>query len=294
MSNLVIGAGQLFFQPDGASGEILLAQTPSLTLGITPTQLQVFDADTPIEQLLLDTSPRIDRHMKAEVRDISDAALALFFGTTAITLSQNVVTVSGEAIGTLEAGRTYQLGKSLQPSGVRGVSAVSVFANGTALALLTDYTLDSDAGRVTLTATTGFTAGLALTANYTTASNSRSQIKAEGKTLTGALRFVSNNTAGETHDVWVPKARLTPSGNWTLKDRQNPQVLGFDALVLTMAGFAPLYIDGRLRYLLGFDEGGSATAAYTLTAIDGGASNTTYILAGLNGGSSTTVYDFEA
>ncbi len=284
-ANITIGAGRVYFKPDGFSGEYLLAQTPSFNFAVEPVQLEVYDHDAPLEALLLEMTRQIKRSITLQVMDVTDLALGLFFGTAAQAISQGATPVTGEALGVLEKGAIYQLGLTLAATGIRGVTAVTVKANGTALALGSDYTLDASLGRIEIDPNTPAATGATLTADFTPTANSHYQLKADGRALTGALRFISDNTQGERHDFYAPSVRVLPSQNLDLKNK-NPGNLSFAVTIQQPgAGLAPVYIDGLP--IPGLDEGG-ANAVYTTPAIDGGNAQGVYTGILIDGGNAAT------
>lgn len=255
-ANLVIPAGTLYFQREDSNGNLtggehLMAETPGFTIAIAPNQVQAFGADTAIETLILDVTTRVLRTANITTNDISDDALALFTIGTQATVTQAATAVTAEALGTLEKDSYYQLGRTAtRPTGIRGCTAVTLKAAGTAITLGTDYTLDAANGRIYILPTTALNVGAALTVDYTPAANARSQILANGQqTISVGLHLIADNTAGLNRDVYIPRATIVAKGDLALKSRAVTS-LQFDANIKLRTlpdgtVLAPVYIDGR-------------------------------------------------
>ena len=62
----------------------------------------------------------------------------------------------------------------------------------------------------------------------------------------GALRWVSDNTAGENRDAYFPDVVMSPAGDFQWKSRDTVQALGFEiGIQKPVGGRAAVYINGR-------------------------------------------------
>jgi hypothetical protein len=131
----------------------------------------------------------------------------------------------------------------------------TTFADGTATfidmgliikALTTDYTVDTDMGRIYIVTGGGISAGEPLSVSYSTLAKSRSQIiTASTSTIDGALRFIATNPKGIQTDYYMPKVRLSPNGEFQLKGDAWQQ-LSFNLEILKLSDTVEaVYADGR-------------------------------------------------
>ena len=251
--NKVLGAGKLYF--DDGSGYRYLMETPGFNVTTASTKVTDESSDGPIAETDVEIFTKITRTAKITCKDISSANLGIFVVGAAGSVAQAAGAVVAEAHDAVQQGRYYQLGASADdtnPTGVRGISAVAVKNDASpphAYVLDADYQLDTDLGLVYVIPGGGITDDTNLRVNYTTAMNSREQVVANNlEPVEGRLKFIADNTNGENRDLFAPKVRLMPNGDWALKDRANIQMLSFDAEFKTPtdgSGQVALYIDGR-------------------------------------------------
>lgn len=250
MANKVLGAGKLYIDLEDANGNLTgseryLAETPELTMTITPERLEDYSSDGPVAEKDLDIATKISRELKFSTKDITDENIGLFIIGSVATLNQSATPVVDEAVGVAKQGEWMQLGKSVNPSGVRGMSSVTVKDDGVTASLTTGYLLDAAKGRIYIVPGGGIANGSVITASFTPTANSRKQITSDqlGAKFC-ALRFIAENTAGTNKDWYFPRVALNPDGEAGLKSRDNVMQLSFSAPVNTRSGFAQVYIDG--------------------------------------------------
>jgi hypothetical protein len=250
--DIVLGAGYVYFDPEDASGnltgEIYLGDGPGFSFSMSAEKTEIDSSDTPTAETLISITNKVTRASQVGVRHISEQNLAFFIAGDVSTVSQTAVAVTNEAHTVLQ-GRYYQLGSSTSnPSGVRGVGSVVVTneAGDTTYDITDDYLLDTAGGRIFIVEGGAIASAAAqvIHVDYTPVANSRQRVASGTSPKKGALRFVSDNTAGANREVYFPRVELTPSGEAPMKDRANPVELSFDVSVLTRSGYQQVYIDG--------------------------------------------------
>jgi hypothetical protein len=250
-NNYVLGRGKVFFDPyapntTNTTGEDYLGNTPEFSITIESEKLDHFNSDEGVrvkdESVLLE----LNRTGSFTCDNISPANVARFFLGDADTVTDTGITAGSFTITGAVGGRYYQIGTDVNPSGVRKVTINTITDGTDPLVAGTDYTLDSDLGRIYI-----IPGGLGDGANinisdYDTAANTRTQIvTAANAEIEGALRFVAFNAQGDQLDYYMPYVRLTPSGDFALKGDEW-QVLSFDVEILKKDDTTEaIYIDGR-------------------------------------------------
>jgi len=253
--NKVLGAGKLYWEEEDANGdlagsEVLLAETPSLSQSINTERVTDDNSDGAIAEQDLDIATKVIRSLAFSTKDISAKILAMFVLGSEATITQSATPVVAEAVGLAKQGEHMQLGKSINVTGVRGISAVVIKVGAATKVLDTDYTLDAVLGRIFIVAGAGINEGDAILADFTPTANTRQQINTDQLgSKSGALRFIADNTTGDNKDAYIPKVTLSPNGEVNWKSRDTVQDLAFDGSVGTRTAngvtFAQVYIDGR-------------------------------------------------
>ena len=255
MANKVLGAGKLYWEEEDANGdlagnEVLLAETPSLTQNITTERVQDDNSDGAIAEQDLDIPTKVIRSIAFTTKDISSKILSLFMLAGEATVTQTTTPVVAEPVGKAVEGAFMQLGKSLNLTGVRGISAVAIKVGGTTHVLDTDYTLDAALGRIFIIAGGAINDDDDILADFTPDANTRTQVTTDQLgAKTGALRFIADNTTGANKDVYIPKMTLSPNGDLNWKSRDTVQELPFEGSIGTRvvsgSNLAQVYVDGR-------------------------------------------------
>lgn len=253
--NIVLGAGHLFFDEldvnGNLTGETYIAETSNFAMNVSAESLEAWSDDGAIAEKLLDQPTRVTRDGTFNAKSIDDALLNLFFIATKTTQSTTAGAKAATAINAgngVKQGRWYQLGVSASlPAGVRGIENVVIKEGVTAQTLDTDYKLDAATGRIYIVIGGGIADDTVLTADYDETTTSWSELATnDNGAAQGALRFVSDNTAGENRDYYFTKVTLKPDGEYSLKSREDVQQVGFAFAALNPGdGRAALYIDGR-------------------------------------------------
>lgn len=251
-NNYTLGKGRVFFDPynsNGATtGERYLGNCPSVELTVDNETLEHFSSESGIQEKDDEVLLRVTRTTTITCDNLSEENLALFLIGGTATISQTATPVVDESI-TVKKSRHYQLGvSSSNPSGVKGVSSVTVTGSGgtPTYVLDTDYSLDADLGRIYILPGGSITDDSVILVDYTPTANSRTQVASQSLTaVEGALRFVADNPKGTNRDLYAPKVQLKPNGSFQFIGEEWMQV-GFTIEFLKKdSTTAAAYIDGR-------------------------------------------------
>ncbi|MDT3707480.1 MAG: hypothetical protein ROZ09_11680 [Thiobacillus sp.] len=247
MSNYTIPKGKIYFN-DG-TGEEYLGNTPGAELSVETNSLDHYSAESGIREKDDTALVEINRKLAITADDITVRNWSRFIIGNASTLTQASGAVVAESLGAVKQGRYYQIGASAgNPSGVRGISAVTVKVAAVAKTENVDYTVDLILGRLYIIPGGGIADASVVTVDYTKAANTRDQvISASAASVAGALRFVADNPKGANRDIFLPSVSLKPTGTAKLKGEQAEYMqLGFDVEILKKdLTTAAIYIDGR-------------------------------------------------
>lgn len=256
IQNLVVPAGKIYFDPKDSitgllTGERYFGDTPGCSIAVESKSLEVWDSDGQISELVKNIPLSVKRSFKFKAIDITDDNLAMFVVASVNAVAQTGAAVVDESIAGVKQDRYYQVGKSTgNPTGRRGLSAVTVKVGAAVKTLGTDYTVDLVSGRVYIVTGGGIANDATILVSYTYATNSRSQLVSVNTNSVqfGALHFIANNTVGPNRDFYLPSVAVAGDGEAQIKrEGQDGKVLemGFVVNVFTPdAGAAQVYIDG--------------------------------------------------
>lgn len=185
--------------------------------------------------------------------DIRSENVAYWFMGDVTTLTTTALTGETETFAAVAAGDVFQLGRSdTVPSGFRKVSNVVVKDDATptpaTLTLNDDYTVDLDLGILEIVPGSA-AIGSAITVTYDVAASSREQIIAGETQIEGELKFVSFNPKGVQADITIPRARISPNGDFQMlndPDSTAYQTMPLSISVLKKGNLALAYRDGRV------------------------------------------------
>lgn len=152
----------------------------------------------------------------------------------------------------VKAGDLYQLGMSdANPSGHRNVTAVIV-TDGAAGSPQTftpdlDYILNAELGTIYIPVGSAAD-GENIKVEFDVSASTREQIVTGETQIEGALKFIADNPVGPNTDIIVPRARLSPNGDFALVG--DPTSTDYQTMSLSISvlkkGNLPLAIqDGR-------------------------------------------------
>lgn len=249
----VLGAGKIYFDPEDANGNLTgeryMGNTPGFAMPVSSESVESFSSDGPTAEREALAVTRVTRNVSLQCNQINRDNLALFVIGDAAELTQNNTPVVDEAIDGVLQGRYYQLGKPITPTGVRGVTSVTITDDAgtpTQFDVDVDYTLDAAMARIFVVEGGNITDGTNLRADYTPDSNTRDQVTASDvKAAYGALHYIADNTEGPNNDVYIPRVILRPDGEIAWKSRDTFISLGFQMEALKRGTLAQVYIDGR-------------------------------------------------
>lgn len=246
-----LGKGKLYFDPfdsnGNKTGERPFGNCPEFTFTVASENLDHFSSESGIAEKDMSVTLSVERTGSITTDNVSADNLALFVIGDVSSVTQAATPVANEPI-VVKKGRFYQLGVSSgNPQGARNVSSVVVTntAGTTTYVAGTDYNVDLVLGRLEIITTGAIANDATLHVDYTPASNSRERVASSSLAATeGALRFISDNPVGPNRDLYAPKVRLSPSGDfaWIGDDWLSMQL---DIEFLKPATGSAIYVDGR-------------------------------------------------
>jgi hypothetical protein len=249
----VLGRGELYFDAmlpntKTRTGERFIGNVTAFSVSIESETLDHFDSTAGVRQKDDSVLLEINRTGSLTTDNMDGSNFAIFILGTEGAVAQTATPVTGEAINDVTKDRFYQVGATAgNPTGVRGISAVTVRKGVTVLVAGTDYDIDLALGRLYIRpGSVTIVNGDDLTIDYTPAANSREQLKsAAGASIDGSLRFVAKNPKGPVRDVYLPYCRLSPSGELQfIGDEWQAMTFEIDIQKLDDTTEA-IYIDGR-------------------------------------------------
>lgn len=251
----VLGRGELYFDAmtpntTNKTGERFIGNVTAFSLTIESETLDHFDSTQGVREKDDSVLLQINRTGAMTTDNMDTENFALFILGATTTVTQANTPVIDEPINGVLVDRYYQLGVTTgNPSGVRGVSAVTVEDDATPTPATfvagTDYVLDAALGRIYVKPGGAITAGTNLRVSYTPASNTRERIATgAGSKIDGGLRFVSQNPKGPVRDVYIPYCSLSPSGELPFIGDEW-QAMTFNIDINKLEGVEAIYIDGR-------------------------------------------------
>lgn len=253
--NYTLGAGKLYFDrfdADGnKTGELYIGNTTSLTGSFDETREEHYSSDEKERAKDASVVTQSDQSVGFTTDDIQPENLALLWKGTSELLAVAAVTSTVEDF-TVVRGRWYQLGESLAtPTGARAVTITAVTDDaGTPVAIPggaggVNYDVDLELGRIFIKEdATDIVDGDVIKVTYTAEAHSREVIISKGETITGALRYISDNTAGKNRDDYWPYVDLSPDGDYEFKADSWTE-MSFTGEVLKKEGYEKHYVDGR-------------------------------------------------
>jgi len=255
LKQATLGAGRLFFDPydaDGdTTGEREMGDASGVIINSDLERIQAYDSTLPTQVRYIDKVIRSARSARVTLRNIVRENVRLFFLADDAPVAQAAVAVVDEAL-TVKQDRYYQLGVSdSNPTGVRGVTAVTVTNNDgtTTYTADTDYTLDAALGRLYIKAGGAIADDSALKVDYTPEVQTRQRMSSDdNKLVKGALRWISNNDpAAANTDLYAPHVTVIPDGDYALLQNSEFVELGLSIEFLKPANtkLKTIYLDGR-------------------------------------------------
>lgn len=155
------------------------------------------------------------------------------------TVDQTTVAETGVAFtaADIAAGDVYQLGRTDEnPGGFRNVENVVLNLSGTPgtpLVLGDDYTIDLPLGIVQFL-DGGAAVGKSVEGTFDTIGETRKIVISQDEQIEGELKFVAMNHMGPQNDVVIPRARISPNGDFALVN--DPESTAWQTMPLSISG----------------------------------------------------------
>lgn len=251
LGNQTLGRGKVYVSTFKSgthtpAGWRFLGNTPSFNINVNQQKLDHFSSDAGVRVKDKSVVLQVDVTGNLVLDDINFANLSLFFFGTGSTLVQTSATAQVESFTNVLQGYAYQLGiTNSNPTGVRSISNVVVAVGGSTKTLDTDYTLDTDRGRIFIVEGGTIADNATIQVTYDRAVKSRKQFISGTTQIEGALMFESANPQGAKTDFYMPYVRLGPNGDFNLKADEWQQLpLTAEILADTAYNRAAIYADG--------------------------------------------------
>ena len=244
--NYTLGRGELHFSlfktgTNTPAGFRYLGITPEFGLTINTEYLDLFNSDHGIREKVQSVPVETTRQGNFSCVDIEMDNLANFFFGSKSTIAQTATTGDTETFTDVIQGMSYQIGLTdATPTGVHSVSNVAI----TGSVLGTDYLVDATLGIVTIVAGGNIASGDDVTITYDRAAGSIDQVISGTEPVEGTLRFIADNPQGANLDYFMPRVKLSPNGDFSLKTEEW-QTIPFNLEILKLTGKEAIYINGR-------------------------------------------------
>lgn len=125
----------------------------------------------------------------------------------------------------VKRGRFYQLGKSLNISGVRNISFAQVMLNGAEIAPPNNFELDLGTGMLQiLPDAVDISDGQMLEVYFDHKQALVENLESSVRPLIGALRYVAKNSVGKRTNYYFPQVEIAPVGQFDVKADQWQQL----------------------------------------------------------------------
>lgn len=258
-TTLVLGRGEVFFDlfrpgTRQGDGERYIGNSSTFQIG---RKLERLDRFTSYNGRKIEQESAIisETHTVTFVTDnIVIENIGLWYGLE----SEVVVTVAANAITEffpVRLGRTYQLGKSYMPLGVRYVENVVVRIDDVIVPLDGNYALSAATGRLEVSPDAiNISDGQTLEITFEWRTTEAARTNSAARDVYGALRFISFNAYGPDKQYYFPFVRLSPRGMMDLKG-DDWQQAGFDVEARNLnPRTEQVYVEEFLKVYLTADE----------------------------------------
>lgn len=153
-----------------------------------------------------------------------------------VTLTASVTGTAGNAIATTENGTSTSFGAATLTGGT-----------GTSYIEGTDYSVDYDAGMITIISGGAITTGTDIKVLFGVAASSRARMLSGTQSVEGAMQYIANNPKGQNFHYYFPWVKITPNGDYELKGDEW-QALPFNLEILKPVGVPAITMDGKPVY----------------------------------------------
>ena len=228
-NNVVLGAGEVYVDVGATGKERYIGDTPTATLSLEATDLDVFASDGPdTSKRLARVRTQVARRMTVELRDMSLDNIALFVGGNVATVDaisdktemRIAAPKKGDIVQILNAGRPVRGvkdGWKIYPGTTSGGKGSALTSTA-----LKKFKLDQVAGRLAVIEDVGSTYDTyGIVVEYQ--ANANQVIETDTQVIEGAVRYLETPVHGHGHNIYFPDATITASGDWTLKSRDQEQ-----------------------------------------------------------------------
>lgn len=246
--NFVAGAGSVYLAALGADGLPdddgfrYVGNVESININLTTERLVAWTSDDQIRQKAIDVPTSVDRGGAMVIDEPDEDNLGLFFFGDTGTYNQSNTPVTDEAVtASAKGGRWYQLGvTAANPAGVRDVSSVTLDdGDTTTYDAGDDYELDAEMGRFYVVPG-GAMVGENVEADYTPADSDYQQVQTrEDDNPEFVLLYKENARAGLDRDMTLHRCKISPDGDFSLKDAESHQQIPLQIDVLVPEIDAP-------------------------------------------------------
>lgn len=254
-NNYVLGRGEVSFarlNPDGTLGAFrYIGNTPELSFNIESEELEHFSSDRGIREKDDSVPLEVNRSGTVTTDNIQRDNVALFFFGEATTITQAVVASAPETFNDVPVGGVLKLGVSVSnPAGYLGIDTTgfTVTSAGTPMVSGTDFEMDFDMGILTLLDTSAVHDAVAdVVVTYAVRGHTRDRVISGSTPVEGALLYREYNPKGKNHVWYMPKIKVTPSGDYNLKG-DDWQTLPMALEILKPDNAEAIYRDGAPMY----------------------------------------------
>lgn len=238
-NNFTYGKGEVhfsLFKPGTfiPAGFRYIGNTPQFGWQTAIQELDHFGSDHGVGELDFSIQTQVTRSGTLVTDNVDLDNIALNFLGTRATVAQTATTANTETFVDVLAGMSYQVGMTVaRPAGVRLISNVTVKVGAVSKVLGTDYTVDAQRGMIYIIPGGSIVSGTDdIIVTYDTVLSSYAQTISGHNAIEGAIMFIADNPAGDNIDYFVPRARLSPNGEFALKAENALQALNFNLKVI--------------------------------------------------------------
>lgn len=239
-----LGKGRFYFaqtQGDGTLGPYrFIGNVPAFSLTPSSDSLEHVSSIGGINVKDREIQTSNDLAIAFTTDNMSRENQALWSGGTVDTVTQTSLTAQTETVAApkVKKGFLYTVGAADTGRGLKDITVTSITQGATTLVLGTDYSVNTRTGFIALLTTGAATEGTAMTITYNVAASSKDIVANRALSITGAVRFESDNpdtgTGVSNEEHFLPRVRLSADGDWGLIG-DDWQSFGFSGTVLQLS-----------------------------------------------------------
>ena len=239
-TKLVLGRGEVYFDrflpgTRTGEGERYLGNTPSFRIQRSIERLERATSYRGRRVAVPGATVAEETSVNFVTDNIDDENLALWFGATPRSTYFTPPNPISESF-LVRKGRTYQLGKTVQPFGTPDIAYPAVRLNGSPLGSTGNFVINIATGRIEVFSNAlNVNDGDSMEVRFHVRQSNASIIDSTPARLLGALRFVANNKGRNNpqNDYYFPMVDLSPRGQVDLKSDEWQQ-WAFDATAMNL------------------------------------------------------------